>query len=428
MLHPHLDVLVRRIVFCVGPLFLSCQVAAQCTHPPSGWIDLAIADSETWPSLSRRILAMDIAPNGRGEQVLSVLQFVRTFGTHPFLARLNLDDPYRRWQVTQLPDGPADSGSNSAGHLLYAPESDDVWFIDRANVLQHFDGTNWHAVTELDLQRQGHIYGFGPDEIVVTAFGGSWIYNGLTWEDHSLTLLHPGGGDYGLWRNGPRDYFCVTAFGVFHRWQNGSITTIPTGSTKQITSVFGYAADDVFIIQYFGLDDPRIRHWNGATVTTVFDDPVPNDGKLWELVGLPDGTLVATGEGAAGGVILERNDGAWMCSTVSNTVWALAESGGHIAAAGEDAMVQYRGTLTTAWPRFYQGTLSGAVLRYRFKSSLRDTPSTFVVETAPTLGGTEWLPISPTMYQDGDYHQVVIFISPTWTERAYRVVEVPGPY
>lgn len=376
--------------------------------------------------------ALDLSLNEHGETVLYIAQWVKRYPrTKIGLFSLNLDDEHRRWIERDLPDGPAVDGESGHDELLYVIASNNFYFIDGNNELWHGTGTNW--TYQLDLERSGAIFGFAPDEIVAVGYAGSYIYNGTTWEDVSDTLTRPGGGDYALWRNGPRDYFVVTAFGLFQRWQNGSVTNIPTGDTGQVTGVWGFSPTDVYISQITHTPNMTIRHYDGTSLATVWSEPLPPNGTIWHLTGLDDGTLIALGHslGAAdeSGFIVTRSPaGAWSTGAFSNAIFAVDSLGMHSTAVGADAMVVNLGDLpANRGPRFRKLMVGNHSLDFPFTTALRNEITSFQLEVSFDQG-TSWIPASWWNIYEVDGVQIASgSLYNTRNCVLYRVVETRTP-
>ncbi len=419
---------VAAIVILFGLTHTPCS-GVDWTGMPNGWMRVDFPPSDDWTIVYRSMDAMDLSANIHGETVLYVAHWVKRFPkTKIGLFSLNLDDEHRRWKAVDLPDGPRVDGSSGHDELLYVIASNDFYYIDGNNELWHGTGTNW--TYQLDLEDNGYLYGFAPNEIVAVGSAGSYVYNGTTWEDVSATLYGPDG-DYALWRNGYRDYFEVTSWGIFRRWQDGTVTILNTPEIKQITGVWGFSPTDVYITQIFGDADTRIRHYDGVSVTTVWEEPLPTNGTFWHLTGLDDGTLMAVGHDIptdVGFIATRSPTGTWSYGSFTNAILAVDSLGMHSAVIGRDAMVGNLGDLpANAGPRFRQAVAGNHSIDFPFTTALREETTSFQLEVSFD-GGEEWLPSSWWNIYEVEGVQVASgALFTTRTSVLYRVTETRSP-
>lgn len=207
-----------------------------------------------------------------------------------------------------------------SGALLsvWGTSSTDVWAVGgdaldgTGPTVIHFDGSSWLRMPT--GQTQGNlwwVFGFEDGPVYMGGEGGVI----LRYEDGTYTNMDTPGTDtvFGIWGASPDDVWAVggatdATGGFAWRLQGGDTwtaeSTLPAdvNANAAIWKVFGTSADEAWLVGSNGV----ALHWDGAALQ-------PGEtgvGSSLFTVHASEGRYAAVG-GAATGIIVEYEDGAW---------------------------------------------------------------------------------------------------------------------
>lgn len=158
------------------------------------------------------------------------------------------------------------------------------------------------------------VWGSGPDDVWIVGgdddAGEAWHFDGATWTESPL----PDGTPLLVWVHGfgPDQAVAVGLDGAAVRWDGAAWTALETGTAEDLWGVFGFAADDLWVVGGDAdVGDPLILHWDGAAFT---EEPLPEAQNprgattLFKVWGI-EGRLWIVGQK---GTLLARQGDAWV--------------------------------------------------------------------------------------------------------------------
>lgn len=190
----------------------------------------------------------------------------------------------------------------------------------------HWDGTSWSTVSSPALSGIG-IQAMAADSANdVWAVGSTTVhFNGTTWTQvpvvgagilHTVTIVSP----TDVWAGGTGPYRGIPHAAVFNyngtSWKGVSFPDPRPNVSTTVTGITAVSANDVWATA-FG----EAVQWNGTSWTLV---SVPSGDSISKITALPDGTVVATGQGPSGTLIMSNSSAMIGSQTTAATSAALA--------------------------------------------------------------------------------------------------------
>jgi hypothetical protein len=178
--------------------------------------------------------------------------------------------------------------------------------------------------------------------------GGGTI---LHWDGNAWTSVSSGTTSslISVWGSWASDVWAVGGGGTILHWDGSAWTSVSSGTTYVLYGVWGSWASDVWAVGYPDVAFVgTILHWDGNAWTSVFSDTT---NRLFGVWGSGAGDVWAVG---SGGTILERrvpNPGGTLQGTVTDTT-GLPVGGAQVQAVGpvtRSATTRADGTYRLAW-------------------------------------------------------------------------------
>ncbi|MEZ4384954.1 MAG: hypothetical protein R3A79_26730 [Nannocystaceae bacterium] len=218
--------------------------------------------------------------------------------------------PEGRWQVVQR-------GLPGALLSIWGTNSTDVWAVGAdardgsGPTVLHFDGATWSRIeTGEPAGDLWWVFGFDGGPIFMGGDGGTI----LRYEGGAFTRMPTPGSEtvYGLWGAAPDDMWAVggasDSTGGFawrlsgDAWIEEASLPADVPASAAVWKIYGERSDDAWLVGSNGV----ALHWDGAKLSRE-DTGV---GSSLFTVHARDGRVAAVG-GAATGIVVEREGGAW---------------------------------------------------------------------------------------------------------------------
>ena len=183
------------------------------------------------------------------------------------------------------------------------------------------------------------VWGSGPSDVFIVGGederGEIYHYDGASWEPMDV----PSGVPFLVWVYGfgPDDVYAVGRQGAVIHYDGEAWTALDSGSSAELWGVFGFSADDLWMVGEGEDGTPEILHYDGAAFTEHELDENPRQARALLKVWGIDGRLVAVGEN---GTIAEYTDGSW---SVVSTGAEATESFVSVWGTGADNLVAVGG-------------------------------------------------------------------------------------
>jgi hypothetical protein len=147
-------------------------------------------------------------------------------------------------------------------------------------------GSTWTVLTT--IANSSALWAFGPNDLYVTARDTIHHYNGSTWTQATVT-----GADLSdIWGASASELYAVGQGGVVVRGTGTTWATVTVPTTRNLVSVHGTAANDVFVA-----GEDALLHFDGTHWTPIRPGPL-NASVVWpmieEIVVLDSGTTAHT--------------------------------------------------------------------------------------------------------------------------------------
>lgn len=283
---------------------------------------------------------------------------------------------------------PFDGAAHGALSGVWGSGPDDVFVVggdlSQAEIL-HFDGTSWTDMDAPDLPLLAWVTGWGPDAVLSVGVDGAaaW-YDGASW------------------------------------------AALETGTDEDLWGVFGFAADDAWVVGGDAEDlgsEPVILHWDGEDFEPMALDPAEaprQPASLFKVWGIGT-TLFALGQN---GQILRWDGAAWRDSPSGPgadqdfvSLWGTAED--HIVAVGGRGNARVGTWDGSAWDTVQPYSVGGlnAVTMDGGDLALVGGVNGFVGTLDPMTGEVEREESLP----GGDVHAL-------WSDGAGRIYAVGGRF
>ncbi|HEU0055570.1 MAG TPA: hypothetical protein VFQ39_20420 [Longimicrobium sp.] len=221
-----------------------------------------------------------------------------------------------RWSVAASPDGMPLAD-------VWGASADDVWAVGDSGVAR-FDGAGWSRAAGPGIPLHT-VWGSSPTDVWAGGFQALAHWNGSSW---STTPV--GTGRFAkIWGSSSAKVFAVGQGGDIRRWDGTAWTAMSSGTTRDLSDVWGAGPDDVYAV--------------GAGIVLHYDG---NAAGVWTEVSVPVNPALSI-------------EAVW--GTASDDVFILANRG--------TTVVRWNGT---AWRTLANFPPTGRRLRALWGTSARD--------------------------------------------------------
>lgn len=198
-------------------------------------------------------------------------------------------DNYTDWKwLNPLPQG------NNL-NAIWIHESGEMYAVGDVGTVIHWNGSAIEVIPTGVHANLSDVFGFMPDNLFVTSNSYSEKSPFLHWDGDNWSQLAENRRIRGLWGIEENMLFGVTNSDVY-QWNETQWEIMPmeiSGNPRDFHDIWGYGADDIFIVGDVNIYQSMLAHWDG-TLWTEYSEP-PCSWDLTSIIGLDTGELYVTG-------------------------------------------------------------------------------------------------------------------------------------
>lgn len=263
----------------------------------------------------------------------------------------------------------------------------DIWVVGESGTAMHFDGSAWRFVPTTDYTLWFGFYSRAPNQAWVVGSSGTIMY----WDGTRFTTqAHPGDPSralLGVWGIGST-VWVVGGYGTILKWDGTAWTSMISGTTEDLFSIWGSSENDVWVVGRGGV----ACHYGGSAFTCKKEF----NAAAFAVTGTSRDNVWALGSGDQAW----RWDGTkWNASPRAApgvSIWdAIAFSPNDVRAVDQDGNLhRFNGTTWTASP------LGAGILVSLWGASSNDLYAVGLHGQIHHYDGTTWQPRSAGFLSD----------------------------
>ncbi len=233
------------------------------------------------------------------------------------------------------------SGTSDALRSVWGTGLSNILVVGEAGTILHYDGAlSWSPMASGTTQNLYDVWGSSPSDAFAVGDRVILHYDGTSWSSIAVDyMLH------GVWGTAPDDVYAVGPDGTVLHYDGSVWTAMASGTTDDVTAVWGSGANNVFATTRYGDTIGHVLHFDGTEWSGVYGG---QEG-LRDIWGSGPGDVFAVGDA---GTIMHFDGVDWTETPDVTTrklygVWG--SSADDVFAVGEWTEIQhYDGS---AWTR-----------------------------------------------------------------------------
>lgn len=157
-------------------------------------------------------------------------------------------------------------------NACWSSENGDIFAVGYGGSIFHFDGTDWHSMTNIPPSTLKDIYAVSSADVYAVGIGTIVHYDGQNWSqvqnNHHVYS--------GIWGSAGDDVYAVGLFSLFH-YDGENWVEMGDESTYGLNSVWGTSWDNVYFVGGNG----KILHYDGESLTELETLTINHLNDIW---------------------------------------------------------------------------------------------------------------------------------------------------